>query len=67
MGRHKSGEDLRSRSFPVSVDQDIWMDEVSKQKKISRAEIVRVALAHLMKNQNLLEEALQKKENKIAA
>lgn len=66
MGRHKTEGDLRSRSFPVSSEQDIWMDEVSKQRKISRAEIVRVALEYLMKHQQLLEEALKKK-GKLAA
>lgn len=66
MGRHKTEGDLRSRSFPVSSEQDAWMDEVSKEKKISRAEIVRVALTHLMEHQQLLEEALEKKK-KIAA
>lgn len=62
MGRHKIQGDLRSRSFPVSGEQDAWMDEVSKEKKISRAEIVRIALDNLIRNQALLEETLKEKQ-----
>lgn len=57
MGRHKSPEDLRSRTFPISAYQDSWIDEAAKERKVSRGEIIRLALNLLIKDTVSLEQA----------
>jgi hypothetical protein len=66
MPRKKSPENLVPRTFPIAAIQDSWLDEISKEKHISRGEIIRLAINKLMENQDSLVLAFPDKE-KLAA